>query len=145
MRRTLVVCCALLSAAILQFASVQSHAADSVKKVILQISDDSPEKQALVINVANNLQQYYGIDGVKLEVVAFGPGLKLLFADNANTLKVNSLSKTGVRFSACENTVKGMTTALGYAPKLNSQAVPVTAGISRILELTEQGFTLVRP
>ena len=126
-------------------ASPSFAAAEKEKKVVLQISDDSPDKQTLVLNVANNLQQFYGLDGVKLEIVAFGPGLKLLFKDNANTSRVDSLVKTGVRFSACENTVKGMTKSLGHAPELNSKAVPVTAGISRILELTEQGYTLVRP
>jgi intracellular sulfur oxidation DsrE/DsrF family protein len=120
-------------------------AGEKDRKVVLQVSDDSPEKQALVLNVANNLQQFYGLDGVKIEVVAFGPGLKLLFKDNANTARVDSLLKTGVRFSACENTTKTMTKQLGYAPELNRQAVPVTAGIARIMELTEQGYTLVRP
>ena len=126
-------------------ASPSFAAAEKEKKVVLQISDDSPEKQTLVLNVANNLQTFYGLDSVKIEIVAFGPGLKLLFKDNANTSRVDSLINTGVRFSACENTVKGMTKQLGHAPTLNSKSVSVTAGIARIMELTEQGYTLVRP
>jgi hypothetical protein len=126
-------------------AATPAHAADKEKKVVLQISDAGAEKQTLVLNVANNLQKHYGVDNVKLEIVAFGPGLQMLFKDNVNKTRIDSLVKSGVQFSACQNTVEGMSKTLGYAPKLNSQAVPVSAGIARIMDLTEQGYTLVRP
>ena len=145
MRRFLPVLCALLSAPLLQFASVQALAADSPKQIVLQISDSDPEKQTLVLNVANNLVKAYGPGNVKLEIVAFGPGMVLLFNDNANKDRVQSLAASDVRFSACQNTVKAMTVALGHAPKLNKNAVPVDAGIIRIVDLTAQGYTLVRP
>lgn len=137
---------AVLIAAVLSLGvAMPTFAADKEKKIVLQISDGSDDKQTLVLNVANNLQTHYGVDNVKLEIVAFGPGLRLLFKDNVNKGRIDSLTKSGVRFSACENTSKNMAKILGYPPKLNSQAVMVTAGISRILELTEQGYTLVRP
>lgn len=115
------------------------------KKIALQISDASGDKQTLVLNVANNLLTHYGQDNIKLEIVAFGPGLQLLFADNANGDRVQSLTASGVRFSSCQNTVAGMTKVLGHPPALSPHAVPVKAGIARIVELTEQGYTLVRP
>ena len=47
-------------------------------KVVLQISDADPTKQTLVLNVANNLMKAYGSpDKVDVEIVAFGPGLRL--------------------------------------------------------------------
>lgn len=125
--------------------AVPTFAADKEKKIVLQISDAGDDKQTLVLNVANNLQNHYGLDNVKLEIVAFGPGLRLLFKDNVNKGRIDALVKSGVRFSACENTSKNMAKVLGYPPKLNAQAVVVTAGISRIVDLTEQGYTLVRP
>ena len=128
---------------LLALAVSPAHAAE--KKVVLQLSDASAEKQTLVLNVANNLLKHYKSDDLKLEIVAFGPGLQLLFADNANKDRVQSLNASGVRFSACQNTVAGMTKILGHAPTLNPNAVPVEAGIARILELTGQGYTLVRP
>jgi hypothetical protein len=125
--------------------AMPTFAADKEKKIVLQISDGGEEKQTLVLNVANNLQKHYGLDNAKLEIVAFGPGLRLLFKDNVNKGRIDSLVKSGVQFSACQNTVDGMAKTLGYKPALNSQAVPVQAGISRIIDLTEQGYTLVRP
>lgn len=116
------------------------------KKIVLQISDDDPAKQTLVLNVANNLINYYGTDKVDIEIVAFGPGLRLLFADNVNSGRIDTLvESSGVRFAACKNTIASMTRQLGYAPTINPKATPVTAGIVRIMELTGQGYTLVRP
>lgn len=128
--------------AICMFSTAQVVAAE--RKVTLQISDASTEKQSLTLNVANNLVNHYGAD-LKLEVVAFGPGLRLLFADNANRNRVQALTVAGVRFSACQNTVAAMTKELGYPPKLSEHAVPVNVGVGRILDLTAQGYTLVRP
>lgn len=124
------------------FSAFPAFAAD--KKVALQISDASAEKQSLMLNVANNLVGLYGPD-LKLEVVAFGPGLRLLFADNVNRDRVQALTVAGVRFSACLNTVAAMTKELGYPPKLSEHVVQVDAGVGRILDLTAQGYTLVRP
>lgn len=115
------------------------------KKVVLQISDGGPDKQELVLNVANNLIKYYGPDRVKIEVVAFGPGMRLLFADNANRDRVQALEASGVRFSACENTIANMAKQLGHPPEINKLAVIVPAGIVRIMELTADHYTLVRP
>ena len=115
------------------------------KKIVLQLSDGSAEKQTLVLNVANNLVKHYGAENLKLEIVAFGPGLRLLFADNENKDRIQSLSVSGARFSACQNTMAAFTKILGHPPKLNEHATPVPAGIARIVDLTEQGYTLVRP
>ncbi|OGI57666.1 MAG: hypothetical protein A2V58_03650 [Candidatus Muproteobacteria bacterium RBG_19FT_COMBO_61_10] len=120
-----------------------SHAEE--KKIVLQLSDGSEEKQTLVLNVASNLLKAYGQDNVKVEIVAFGPGLRLLFADNANRDRIQSLSATGVRFSACQNTVDGMAKVLGHKPQLTKDAVEVPAGIVRIVDLTASGYTYARP
>lgn len=129
-----------------QAAAAEADKPFAEHKVVLQISDDDPIKQTLVLNVANNLVNYYGTDKVDIEIVAFGPGLRLLFAENVNAGRIGTLVETsGVRFSACENTVAAMSRQLGHPPALNPQAARVKAGIVRILELTAQGYTLVKP
>lgn len=114
-------------------------------KVVLQISDADAAKQTLVLNVANNLLKAYGVDKVDVEIVAFGPGLNLLLADNSNAGRIDALSTNGVRFAACSNTLAAMTRELGKEPALNPHAVKVSAGVVRILELTDKGYTLLRP
>lgn len=115
------------------------------KHVVLQISDPNPFKQTLVLNVASNIIKHYGADKVDVEIVAFGPGLRLLTLDNANSGRIKSLGTEGVRFSACKNTINSFTKKLGHAPDLNPAAVPVSAGVVRIMDLVAQNYTLVKP
>lgn len=130
--------------------SYQIQAADSNKpfaeeKIVLQISDSDPFKQTLVLNVANNLIKHYGQDKVEVEIVAFGPGLRLMFKENVNSGRIDGLTSNGVAFSACQNTVAAMTKILGYAPVLHSSATPVPAGVVRIIDLQNKGFKLIKP
>ncbi len=115
------------------------------KRVVLQISDPNPFKQTLVLNVATNLIKHYGQDKVDVEIVAFGPGLRLLMAGNSNQGRITGLSSSGVQFSACKNTIKAFSKKLGHKPELVSQAKPVSAGVVRIIDLIDQGYTLVKP
>lgn len=115
------------------------------ERIVLQISDNDPFKQTLVLNVANNLIKHYGADKVDVEIVAFGPGLRLLFKDNANKGRIGGLVENGVAFAACGNTLKNMTKQLGEEPALNSSAKVVSAGVVRIIELENQGYKLIKP
>ena len=128
----------------------QTNAAEDDKpfaehKVVLQISDADPTKQTLVLNVANNLINAYGPDKVDVEIVAFGPGLRLMFDDNHNKGRISGLTDSGVRFAACGNTRKKMAKQLGKEPTLNSNATVVSAGVVRIIDLVNEGYTLVKP
>jgi intracellular sulfur oxidation DsrE/DsrF family protein len=115
-------------------------------KLVLQISDSDPFKQTLVLNVASNALKAYGPDNVDIEIVAFGPGLRLLFADNANNTRIKSLAESsGVRFHACSNTIINMTKQLGERPTINTLATQDKGGIVRILELEGKGYSLVKP
>jgi intracellular sulfur oxidation DsrE/DsrF family protein len=139
---------AMLFALGLCFSSVQVSAAEKSfadTKVVLQISDNDPFKQTLVLNVANNLVKHYGPDQVDVEIVAFGPGLRLLFAENENKKRIQSLADNGVRFAACGNTVSNMGKILGEEPVLNKSATVVPGGVVRILDLEKQGYKLIKP
>ena len=114
-------------------------------RLVLQLSDNDPKKQALVISVAYNLLKHYDPDKVAIEVVAFGPGIELLFPGNDNRKRVESLVSQGVRFDICLNTVDSIERDSGKRPEFIAVATPVQVGVAHILSLTENGFTLVRP
>jgi intracellular sulfur oxidation DsrE/DsrF family protein len=113
--------------------------------LVLQLSDRGPDKQGLVLSVANNLITHYGPDKIAIEVVAFGPGIDLLRAESANKAKVDSLISQGVVFDVCMNTVHTLERETGKPVALNPKAVQIDVGVARILALTENGYTLVRP
>ena len=114
-------------------------------KYVLHISDMDPSKQELILNNASNLLEAYPPGAVAVEIVAYGPGLRLMFAENPNAQRIDSLSQSGVKFAACGNTLKAMTKQLGYEPKLNPDAKVVPGGIVRIGELVKKGYIYVKP
>jgi len=122
-----------------------SQATFAENKYVLQISDMDPSKQGLILNVATNLLAAYPPGHVEVEIIAFGPGLGLLFADNAHNKRIDSLAQSGVKFSACGVTLQGMTKLLGEEPKINPVAKMVPRGVVRIGELSKQGYVYVRP
>ena len=114
-------------------------------RIVLQLSDNDPTKQGLVISVAYNLLKFYDPDKVAIEVVTFGPGIDLLRPDNSHRKRVESLVTQGVRFDICLNTVDSIERDTGKRPEFISVATPVQVGVGQILSLTENGYTLVRP
>jgi hypothetical protein len=114
-------------------------------RIALQLSDNDPKRQALVISVAYNLLKFYDPDKVAIEVVTFGPGIDLLRTDNGNRKLVESLIAQGVRFDVCLNTVDTLERETGKRPEIIPAATPVQVGVGQILLLTENGYTLVRP
>ena len=112
--------------------------------VVLQLSDQ--ERESVVLDVANNLiKNYGGPDTIDIEIVTFGPGVRLLFAGSPHEARIASLIDNGVRFYVCENTLDTMERNYGSRPKLSEHAQSVQAGVARIIEKVGEGYILVRP
>jgi len=109
--------------------------------IVFQISDGEPETQNLVLNNMRNVMSTYG-DKATVEVVAYGPGLRLLFEENEHSKRIREMASNGATFSACANTMRGMGRSLDM---LNPSAKVVEGGIIRINELSQAGWTVIRP
>ena len=139
-----------IAVALCAFAAPQELMAQEEKpfaehKFVLQISDMDPSKQTLVLNVASNILKAYGQDQADVEIVAFGPGLRLLFEGNSNAGRIDGLVDSGVRFFACQNTINNMSNIIGEPIKVNKHAKSGKGGIVRIKELVDQGYMLAKP
>ena len=130
-----------------------ASAADKPHRVALQISDDSPDKMNAVLNVAANIARHYSGLGqeVEIRVVAFNAGLSMLRTDRSPVLarlKTISESLPNVVFEACNNTRENMARTEGKKPEeipLFAGAKLVPAGVVSLIELSEQGWTILRP
>jgi len=128
-------------------------AGDKVHKLALQISDGTPEKMTAVLNVAGNVSRLYSDMGeeVEIRIVAFNAGLNMLRTDKSpvlERLKSVSESMPNVKFEACGNTRDNMAKAEGKKPEeipLFSESKIVKAGVVSLIELSEKGWTIVRP
>lgn len=113
-------------------------------RIVLQLSDQ--ERESVVLDVANNLiKNYGGPDSIDIEIVTFGPGIRLLYAGSQHEARISSLVENGVRFYVCENTLDTMERTYGSRPKLGPHAQAVRAGVARIIEKVRDGYILVRP
>ena len=134
----------LLSLALTPASAIEKH------RLALQISDDDAAKMNAVLNVAANVSKYYSDKGeeIEIQVVAFNAGLNMLRQDKSPVLtRLNSFKQgmPNVAFKACENTLEAMTRNEGKEPPLVENAERVKAGVVTLIELGEQGWTIVRP
>lgn len=119
-------------------------------RIVIQVDTNDAATMNLALNNAANVDAYYKAKGeeVQIEIVTFGPGLNMLRADKSPVKKrIASFGENfdNIRFSACDNTLKKMTKKEGKVPPLVPQAQHVPAGVVRISELQEQGWSYIRP
>jgi intracellular sulfur oxidation DsrE/DsrF family protein len=151
MRRYVLAVAALAIAAVF---AMPAYAAENAKphRIAIQIDQNDPALMNLVLNNVSNLTEYYHSKGeqVQIEVVAYGPGLNMLREDKSpvkdrlKRIKEGSFPST-VNFSACHNTMMGMEKAEGHPIPIVPQASVVPAGVVRLSELQEQGWSYIRP
>lgn len=134
----------LLATASNAFADQDSHPFAEAHYVI-QVSQNDPARWKLAMNNAQNLLNYYGPSKVEVVIVAYGPGLKMLFKNAKSAQRVASVAAEGVQFDACHNTMKHMAKKLGHMPKINPAAKVVPAGVVRIGELQGKGYAYIKP
>ena len=121
-------------------------------RVVIQVDQNDAEVMNLALNNARNLLDYYRDknEDVDLEIVAYGPGLHMLRDDTSpvkdRIKELTALSyPSKIVFSACNNTKQGMEKREGHPITIIPQATIVPAGVVRILELEEQGYSYVKP
>ena len=133
--------------AVLFFIGFMNNAYADEKKhqLVIQVSTDDARTQMIAMNNAVNLQKLYGIDNVDIEIVAYGPGLGMMTAKSKHSSRVKSLALQDITFSACGNTMDKVKAKTGKHPVLSEGVGTVTAGVARIMELQEQGYSYIRP
>jgi intracellular sulfur oxidation DsrE/DsrF family protein len=126
--------------------------AEGKRCVAIHVPQNDPAAFEQAVNIASNLPKQLGVDNVTVEVVAQGPGLKLLTDGSPQAERIQSLMAQsqdtlggGTTFSACAATIAGITKKTGKAPVLLEGVGVVHPGaVVRVMELQEQGCSYVR-
>lgn len=124
--------------------------AGEMRKLALQVSDNDPVKMNAALNVAANVSRYYTDKGdqVEIVIVAFNAGLHMLRDDTSpvkERLAGFAKSMPDVSFAACGNTRDGMAKAENKEIPIVAQAKVVPAGVVTLMELSQKGYTIIRP
>jgi intracellular sulfur oxidation DsrE/DsrF family protein len=131
-------------------AAAASPMSTSGHRLVMSVSENDAAVMNLALNNAANASVYFDGQGQQLEVeiVAYGPGLNM-FREDTSPVKARLQDfKSGmpnVTFSACGNTLKAMEKAEGKTIAVVPEAHVVPAGVVRLIELEEQGWSYVKP
>ena len=125
-------------------AASESPAQDKLK-VVYHLSD--LDKVHFVLgNIQNHLDGVGGPDHVTIALVVHGPALRSFQTSQANpevTQDFGKLSRAGVGFAACGNTMKAQKITLNDL--LPGFVSADRGGVVRIAELQSQGYLYLRP
>jgi len=141
--------CTALAVALLAAGGARAEAAKH--RVVIQIDQNDPDLMNMVLNNAKNVLQYYGSKGedAQVEIVAYGPGLHMLRDDTSpvkdRIKEMAEADKSKIAFAACNNTKQGMEKREGHPITIIPQATVVPAGVVRVMQLEEEGYSYVKP
>ncbi len=125
-------------------------AAGKTHRLVLQVSDNDAEKMNAALNVAANVSRHYADvgDEVEIVIVAFNAGLHMLRSDTSPVkARIESFAPgmPNVSFEACGNTIESMKRRENKDIPILPVAKIVSAGVVTLIELSEKGWTIVRP
>ncbi|MCK5167709.1 MAG: DsrE family protein [Rhodospirillaceae bacterium] len=128
-----------------------SAASSDAHHLVLQINANDPALMNLVLNNAEQSKAAYEAAGqtLEVEVVAYGPGLKMLLPNSPVKARIQNLeaNSAGIGFAACGNTMKKMSKKTGKPVELlsfgNIKTVP--AGVVHIMQRQDQGWHYIKP
>jgi intracellular sulfur oxidation DsrE/DsrF family protein len=150
-RRRFAIGAALSLAMSVEVASAWAQqSSQKTHRLLLQINSDELETMNLVLGNAMNAKKYYDSKGEALtvEVVAYGPGITMLRQDKSPVKEGIEAAKAaipGLVLSMCNNAKTAAEKREGHAITPLSGVTVVPAGIVRVMELQEQGWTYVKP
>ncbi len=137
----------LLASCLVILPMLFAQAADEPKyRLVIHVTQEDPKVFKQAINIANNVPKQVGVDNIQIEIVAQGPGLKLLSEGSPQTKRIASLVPYGnVRYSACSATIAGIKRKTGKEPVLLPDVERVEGGVLRVMELQNAGYAYIRP
>lgn len=115
----------------------QNNVSEKVHHVVMQLNTADTAAWSSVLGNIRNFQKIWP-GKVEVEVVVHGKALNFLVASKSHLVEdIETLSKKGVQFSACENTMNkyGITKAM-----LLSSAKTVPSGVAELILKQEAGW-----
>lgn len=139
---TLLLCLGIGSGWLLHDIGARLFIAHAPKGVVIQVSEADPAKWEMALINARNVRKAYGDKEVGVEIVAYGPGLKMFHTNSPVASELEAVRRGGVKLLACGNTMSMMHTT---RDELNRAVDVVPAGIVEIMERQHDGYAYVRP
>jgi uncharacterized protein len=133
----------LLAAALLGAALAgPALAQDRPQRLLIQISDENPKVWGLALANARNVRHDLGPDKVQIEIVVYGPAIRMLEAESDWRDRVTQVLDEGIRVIACENTMASL--KLKRDDMLGGVDF-VKTGLAHVMRRELEGWAYARP
>lgn len=110
-------------------------------RVLLEVNQNNPREWKLAIANLATMEKVVGMDTAHAEVIAWGPGLKMLMKHSPVAKDIKSLSMYGVQFSACGQTMKHMHVTKS---QLTDGVTVVPGAMAEIVKRHAQGWAEIK-
>ena len=123
-------------------AAAEQEPAARPARVVVQVSEADPARWNLALNNVKNLQDDLGAANVRVEIVAYGPGIGMLKFDAPTNSRISEAIKNGVAVQACENTMRNQKLAKA---DMHPNVTYVPAGVVQSVKRQQEGWAYLRP
>ena len=90
------------------FAICSGALGQTKHRIVVELDYPGVAQYGVAINNIENLLKAFGKEPTEIEIVCHGAGIDLLFShENKLSSRIQKLQKSGVKFAACNNTLKG--------------------------------------
>ena len=125
-------------------------AGETPHRLALRVDQNDADVMRLALNNARNAYELYRERGeqVMIEIVAYSEGLHMLRDDTSpvkDEIRQTRAKVPQLTFGACNNTKRAMEKTEGKIIPIIPEAHVVPAGVVRLVELQEEGYTYIKP
>jgi len=111
-------------------------------KVVFELNAPAPSGWDQLFHNVENVQKIFGPEGVQVEVVFFGKGLRMLLKDDKEYAeRLKEAADHGVVIAACQNTMRAMKIT---GADLFPFATQVDSGVAELVRKQEAGFVYIK-
>jgi len=141
MKLKIVKCSFLVLGFLIVSLFVQAQNAKTIHQIVIQLNTADTSAWSSTIGNIKNIQKIWS-SNLQIEVVVHGKAIDFLVKDKTHLAKeIEALTKDGIQFSACENTMRkhgiDKSAILSFA-----QTVP--SGVVEVISKQEQGCSYLK-
>jgi len=132
----------LAVAALPTLSQTPQNAQKPKHKVVFELNAPAPSGWDQLFHNVDNILKIFGDDGVQVEVVFFGKGLRMLLKNNAEYAeRLKTAADKGVTLAACQNSMRALKVKTEDLFPFASQ---VDSGVAELVRKQEAGYAYIK-
>jgi uncharacterized protein len=141
-KRILLLIALLATVALPAYSQTPQAAKKPRHKVVFELNAPAPSGWNQLFHNVENIQEIFSADGIQVEIVFFGQGLKMLLNTNTEYAeRLKQASDKGVILAACQNSMRALKVSTKDLFPFASQ---VDSGVAELVRKQEAGWSYIK-